>query len=441
MTAKVPNLLHQYGTFTVDQDTFYKLFIGQGLRYSIDSRKVQYGDIFFALKGANFNGNQFALQALKDGASYAVIDEEIGSDTKLIKVDDVLRQFQQIANFNRRAYSIPVIAVAGSNGKTTTKNLIHGVLSKKFRTHVTAGNYNNHIGVPITLLDMPVDTEIAVIEIGTNHPGEIAALCKIVEPNFGIVTNIGKEHLEGFGTIEAIAKEEGELLSYLKRFDGHAFVNGDDEWIIRMAEGLENMTVYYSRELAVSSLMPSISFSYKNVEFRSKLMGDYNLENIMAAIRIGEAFEVPLYLIAEAIEEYVPSNNRSQWMEVGTNLVWMDAYNANPSSMAKAIENFHSMKHDKKVLLLGDMREMGKSSDIEHKNVIDLAVSLDFSEILVLGEAFFKAAAEHRNVRSFANMDELKTYIASMNYINHAFLVKGSRAMQMELSIEALPIS
>ncbi len=421
----------------MELDKFYKLFITQGFRFSTDSRSIQRGDIFFALKGENFNGNKYALQALSDGASYAVVDENVGNDLRLIKVDNVLRYFQNLANMHRRAFSIPIIAIAGSNGKTTTKNLVEAVLKKSYRTHVTAGNFNNHIGVPITLLTMPQDTEIAVIEIGTNSPGEIRELCWICEPNFGIITNIGKEHLEGFGSLEAVAKEESELYHFLLKNEGHVFVNSDDEWLSRMSRAIENRAEYSKSSAIIENLVPSISFKYKDTAFVANLMGDYNLDNIIAAICIAEYFGVDLSIIAEAIREYSPDNNRSQIIKKGSNSIWLDAYNANPSSVSKAIENFKHLENKAKVLILGDMFELGKHADEEHLAIIDLFISLDFKEVFLLGDAF-KRVSEQRSIKTFASMEELCSALEKRNFQNTSFLIKGSRGMKMERALEAI---
>ncbi|MFY0643267.1 MAG: UDP-N-acetylmuramoyl-tripeptide--D-alanyl-D-alanine ligase [Bacteroidia bacterium] len=410
--------------------------MSQGFKYTTDSRNIERGAIYFALKGDNFNGNKYAIQAIRDGASYAVIDEEVGHDIKLIKVDNVLRFFQEVANMQRRAFDIPVIAIAGSNGKTTTKNLVNAVLSKKFKTHVTAGNFNNHIGVPMTLLDMPQETEIAIIEIGTNHPGEIRELCKIVEPNFGLITNIGKEHLEGFGSLEAVAKEESELYAYLHTNNGVVFVNADDQWLTRMSKSLENKSNYAKSEFTEVNLVPSISFEYEGVAFNSSLMGDYNLDNIAAAIQIGQHFGVSLQDCAEAIASYTSENNRSQIIVKGESTVWLDAYNANPTSMNKALENFALLQQEKKYAVLGDMFEMGSQSETEHLEVLEFALSLPLEHIFLLGERF-KTASAGKNCTAFTDKALLMEALTEHSTPSSAFLIKGSRAMRMEDLLEA----
>ena len=410
---------------------FYNLLIENEFRFTTDSRAITPGCIFFALKGDNFNGNTFAIQALEKGAAYAVIDENIGTDDRLIFVPDVLIYMQEIANFHRKCYDIPVLGICGSNGKTTTKNLIYAVLALKYKTHCTQGNFNNHIGVPITLLQMPQDAEIAVIELGTNNPGEIAALCAIAEPNFGLITNIGKEHLEGFGTLEAVAKEESEIYHYLLIHQGTAFINQDDEWLTRMSRGIEKKILFSKEQCTITSLVPSISFTYKNVAFTSPLMGDYNLDNILTAVAIGEYFNIELTEIKLGIAAYQPDNNRSQLIEKGSNTILLDAYNANPSSMQVAIRNFAKMPQLQKVLILGDMFEMGPTADQEHDELLQWAVTFGFTQIYTLGQ-HFASISVHSGISTPTSMEELGSLIRSADYSDTAFLIKGSRGMKME---------
>ncbi len=377
------------------------------------------------------------MKALKEGASYAVVDEEVGKDIKLIQVDDVLSYFQQLANMQRRAYDIPVIAIAGSNGKTTTKELVHAVLSQKFKTHMTAGNFNNHIGVPITLLNMPQDAEIAIVEIGTNSTGEIRALCQIVEPTHGVITNIGKEHLEGFGSLEAIAKEESELYHYLYSNNGHAFVNGQDEWLMRMSHSIDQKTIYDNLGLKGLKLLPRISFTLNKHKVESQLMGAHNLENILAAISIGTYFGVSDEKIAHAVSSYVPDNNRSQLIEKAGNLILLDAYNANPSSMVKAIESLSQFEHERKVLILGDMFELGDHAAEEHRAILDYCKELRLNEVYLLGPEFLAQAVDY-SYTGFESMEELSAALSALDFNNTAFLIKGSRGMRMERAVDAL---
>lgn len=415
----------------------YNLLIENEFRFTTDSRSVTQGCIFFALKGSNFNGNLFAAQALEQGASFAVVDEEVASNELIIRVPDVLRFMQEVAHFHRKCYDIPVIGICGSNGKTTTKNLIFAVLAKKYKTHCTQGNFNNHIGVPITLLQMPQNAEIAVIELGTNSPGEIAELCKIAEPNFGLITNIGKEHLEGFGTLEAVAKEESEIFHFLLSNNGTAFVNADDDWLLRMSRSIKNKITFSKETCRIKNLVPQIAFQYKDVTFTSPLMGDYNLDNILTAIAIGEYFDIELTDIRDGIATYQPDNNRSQLIEKGTNTILLDAYNANPSSMQVAITNFAKMPQDKKVLILGDMFEMGPTANKEHDDLLQWAIAFGFTKIYTLGN-HFAAISQNSGINTSEDMKALGKEIETANYQNTAFLIKGSRGMKMEQVVEFL---
>lgn len=416
---------------------FYNHFIKANFNFITDSRKISSGCVFFALKGDNFNGNSFAIKALEQGASYAVVDENVGTDKRLILVDDVLSYMQELAHFHRKCFDIPVVGICGSNGKTTTKNLIYRVLAKKYKTHCTQGNFNNHIGVPITLLEMPQDAEVAIIELGTNSPGEIAELCSITNPNYGLITNIGKEHLEGFGTLEAVAKEESEIYHYLLKNKGTAFINADDDWLSRMSRGLENKVLFTKADCTIETLVPTIQFSYKNVSFTSSLMGDYNLDNILTAIAIGEHLQVDLQDIRDGIAEYQPDNNRSQLIQKGTNTILLDAYNANPSSMQVAISNFAKMPQIQKVLILGDMFEMGPTANQEHDELLQWCTQFGFTKIYTLGD-HFASISVNSGISTPSSMEELGEEIKTVDYQNTAFLIKGSRGMKMERVVDYL---
>jgi|TARA_B110000305_G_scaffold30281_1_gene28781 UDP-N-acetylmuramoyl-tripeptide--D-alanyl-D-alanine ligase len=419
----------------VQVSEFYNHFIKANFNFITDSRKISSGCVFFALKGDNFNGNSFAIKALEQGASYAVVDENVGTDKRLILVDDVLTYMQELAHFHRKCFDIPVVGICGSNGKTTTKNLIYRVLAKKYKTHCTQGNFNNHIGVPITLLEMPQDAEVAIIELGTNSPGEIAELCSITNPNYGLITNIGKEHLEGFGTLEAVAKEESEIYHYLLKNKGTAFVNADDDWLSRMSRGLENKILFTKADCKIETLVPTIQFSYKNVSFTSSLMGDYNLDNILTAIAIGEHLRVDLQYIRDGIAEYQPDNNRSQLIQKGTNTILLDAYNANPSSMQVAISNFAKMPQIQKVLILGDMFEMGPTANQEHDELLQWCTQFGFTKIYTLGD-HFAAISVNSDISTPSSMEKLGEEIKTVDYQNTAFLIKGSRGMKMERVVD-----
>ena len=421
----------------MDVVKFYNLFIESNFSFTTDSRSIEKGAIFFALKGENFNGNIYANQALADGAEYAVIDEDQGDDPRLILVDDVLHFMQLVSHFHRSCYDIPVIAICGSNGKTTSKNLIRQILQKKYRTHSTQGNFNNHIGVPITLLQMPINTEIAVIELGTNNPGEIEALCKIADPDYGLITNIGKEHLEGFGTLEAVAKEESEIYHYILKNGGSIFLNTDDDWLTRMSRSLTEKITYSKKDVVIKSLVPAISFKYKTQDFSSKLMGDYNLDNILLAIAIGEHFDVDLEHIKEAISEYQPDNNRSQLIEQNGKTIILDAYNANPSSMQVAIKNFSLLHQKKKILILGDMFEMGPTADQEHLDLLLWCNQFNFHTIYALGDHFASTSDKTDSITPYS-MEDLGEVLKTEDLQNAAFLIKGSRGMKMERVLDYL---
>ena len=329
-----------------------------------DTRKLQKGDIFFALKGENFNGNKFAKQALDAGASLAVIDEkEFEIPGKTMLVENVLLTLQQLALFHREKFTIPFIAITGSNGKTTTKELVHAVLSSHFKTYTTEGNLNNHIGIPLTILRIKPDAQMAVIEMGANHIGEIASYCKYALPTHGIITNCGKAHLEGFGSIEGVRKGKGELYDHLRtRNDGFAFVMWDYEYLREMSKGISGIIKYGTRDAHVVGQVKSnepfleieVTQGLENGKINTQLVGDYNFPNVLAAVTVGDFFNVPEEKIRKAIENYTPSNSRSQLLEKGTNKIILDAYNANPSSMKLAIENFAKIPSPNKVLLLGD---------------------------------------------------------------------------------------
>ena len=418
-------------------ELFYNLFTECDYKFTTDSRSIPEGSIFFALKGNNFNGNLFAIEALKKGASYAVVDEIKENNNKLILVDDVLTFMQELANFHRRCFDIPVIAIGGSNGKTTTKNLILNILKQRLKAHCTQGNFNNHIGVPITLLQIPIDCEVAIIELGTNNHGEIAKLCKITAPTHGLITNIGKEHLEGFGTLEAVAKEESELYHYLLKNNGLAFVNQDDEWLTRMSRSIKNIQYYSKKDVSIQSIVPSIEISVENEKIKSTLMGDYNLENIQAAMAVGKHLGLSNEAIRLGIESYIPENNRSQWIHKGSNRILLDAYNANPSSMQVAIENFSKIPNKKQILVLGDMFEMGDQAEKEHLDLLIWAKQFEFESIYLLGEHFYQVSA-NCGLETFSSMKVLGETLKSKNHNDTAILIKGSRGMKMERVLDYL---
>jgi len=418
-----------------------------------DTRKLKHGDIYFALKGENFNGNQFALQALELGAAYAMIDEDIkAANDKLIKVENVLETLQQLAKFHReqfnnlsRPYEIPFIAITGSNGKTTTKELIHAVLSSTYKTYTTEGNLNNHIGVPLTILKIKQDAEMAVIEMGANHQKEIAAYCSIAQPTHGIISNVGKAHLEGFGGIEGVKKGKGELYDFLRSNNGVAFVFDDYEYLHEMSGGIKEIFWYGTNKgEVVGNIKASEPFLEVNITkgasfntIKTNLVGDYNLPNILCAITMGKYFKVPDEKIKSSIENYIPSNSRSQLLETGSNKIILDAYNANPSSMKVAIENFAHINADNKVLILGGMMELGNESIQEHENLIKLIEQYNFKNVILVGGDFKNTYAPFIY---FETAEAASDYIARHNFEQTYFLIKGSRSMKMEKVLHAFKL-
>ena len=398
-----------------------------------DSRKVSEGVLFFALRGENFDGNRFAVQALKDGAAYAVVDnaevvesaEEFAD--RLILVDDTLAALQALAAQHRQQLAIPIIGIVGSNGKTTTKELVSRVLAEKFEVYATRGNLNNHIGVPLTLLAMDRNTEFGVVEMGASAQKEIELLCSISQPNYGIITNIGNAHLEGFGGKEGIAKGKGELFDWLESSGGHAFVPMEDVKLCDMAlQRCNMMTEYYSRSIADG--------------YNSHLSGDYNRYNIAAAVAVGKYFDSEAERIAAAIESYIPDNNRSQ--EVITerrNIVIIDCYNANPSSMEVAIENITSKHSERNLLILGDMLELGEWSHDEHCRILELATQVENAELLLVGSEFTKAAhALGIGATCCVDSTEAADWVAQSKISDTTILLKGSRGIKLEKVIETL---
>jgi UDP-N-acetylmuramoyl-tripeptide--D-alanyl-D-alanine ligase len=406
-----------------------------------DTRKLKNGDLFFALKGANFNGNAFAAKALEQGAAYCIVDEDTGSDdTRIIKVDDVLMTLQLLAGFHRKQFNIPFIGITGSNGKTTTKELVHAVLSRAYRTYTTEGNLNNHIGIPLTLLKVKKDAEMAVVEMGANHQKEIEGYCKYAFPSHGMITNIGKAHLEGFGGIEGVKKGKGELFDHLRANNGTAFICRDYEYFESMSKNLPHIVWYGSSNADITghivSAEPFLKIKVHDEEIgtiNSQLVGAYNFPNIMAAVAIGKYFKVPGIKIREAIEAYAPGNSRSQMITKGNRKIVLDAYNANPTSMKAAIENFAALEGDKKVLILGGMMELGEESITEHKSIIDLIAKYQWYKVILVGGDYKKIPHPYINLD---NSTEAKSYFKDADMDNSLILVKGSRSTFMEKVLE-----
>lgn len=407
-----------------------------------DTRKLKPNDIFFALKGKNFNGNEFAEQALDNGASYAVIDEkEYEIPGKTFLVDDALITLQQLANFHRKEFRIPFIGITGSNGKTTTRELIHEVLSSTFKTYTTEGNLNNHIGVPLTILKIKKDAEMVIIEMGANHIGEIASYCRIALPTHGIITNCGKAHLEGFGTIEGVKKGKGELYDHLRNNKGTAFVMWDYDYLREMSKGINEIIRYGTSDAdVIGSFLPNDWYLHLRIangetpdELKTQMVGDYNFPNVLAAVAVGKYFKVSKEKIKSAIENYIPSHNRSQLIEKGSNRIILDAYNANPGSMMSAIRNFSRIESRDKVLMLGAMAELGDVSRSEHQALVNFIKKYNWKDVVLVGGDFLNI--EHPFYQ-FENAERAKEWLKNKNFKNSYLLIKGSRSIGMEKVIE-----
>lgn len=438
-----------------------------------DSRAIAPGCIFFAFKGEKFDGNAFAPQALEQGAALCVVsDPEYAKDPRCILVPDVLKTLQDLASYHRDRLAIPVVGITGTNGKTTTKELVHAVLSKRYKTSATQGNFNNHLGVPLTLLAIPKDAEIAIVEMGANHPGEIAALCEIAKPDFGLITNVGKAHLEGFGSFEGVIRTKTELYRHLASVKGTIFVNADNEILMEQAEKLATIpevpslipayapgqpvasprgdqlgivTYGQSEESEIKGSYIS-SDPYMKLYFeegdnvytvQSQLLGGYNFDNAMAAIAVGMFFGVERFSIKEAIEQYAPSNKRSQFKRTNGNGLLLDCYNANPSSMGVAIRNFESLSAEHKVVMLGGMKELGADSQMEHQNIVDLLKSCHFEQMFLVGPEF-EFASNEAGFRWFADVYLAKEYLKENPLVGATILLKGSNSTRMWLLEENL---
>ena len=419
-----------------------------------DSRKVGAGDIFFALKGPNFNGNRYAEQALQAGAAYVVVDEDVLSgNPKCLLVENVLDTLQQLALYHRKTFDIPFIAITGSNGKTTTKELIHTVLSTKYKTYTTKGNLNNHIGIPLTLLSIKRDAQIAIIEMGANHIGEIAAYCQYTFPTMGIITNCGKAHLEGFGSEEGVRKGKGELFDFLREHGGSCFAFADYPYFADMTKGIKHIYWYSTQPSNATkglSVIGNIAQSDPFLEvllkaseqgaedqyIKTNLVGDYNLPNVLCAALLGRYFKVTDEAISKAIASYNPSNSRSQMIEKGGNKLILDAYNANPSSMQVAIENFSRMQGTHKILLLGGMKELGTQSEVEHQKLIKLIQSIGgWQDVLLIGPEFKAVGAGYTVL---TDRESATAYLKKAQLKDSLILIKGSRSNGLEQLLDAI---
>jgi len=416
-----------------------------------DTRQLTSGCVFFALKGDNFDGNKFAAKALEQGAAYAVIDApEHQINSQCLLVPNVLLALQQLATHHRRQFEIPVIAIGGSNGKTTTKELVSAVLSSHYPCHSTKGNLNNHIGVPLTLLAMPAKTEVAVVEMGTNQPGDIDMLCEIARPTHGLLTNIGKEHLEGFGSLEGVKKAEGELYHYLAQHNGWVFVNLSEKYLPAMTRR-NRRKISYARTDSLQMLddgdtinvmltgeTPFVNAAFlpddgsEIVEVKTQLVGRHNFNNVMTAIALGIYFKVPAEKIKSSLENYVPSNNRSQLLNRGSNMIFLDAYNANPSSVRPALESLKAMPGKKKVAILGDMLELGADSQKEHEAIVRFATRQKLDILVLVGAEFGQTNFSKYKALHFPDTAAAKVWFENEKLENSVILIKGSRGMRLE---------
>lgn len=432
-------------------EKIYEAFIQCNQKICTDTRKLIDGSVFFCLKGANFNANEFAQSALAGGCAYVIVDEEkfvINDRTFFVK--DVLTALQQLANHHRRQFSIPFLAITGSNGKTTNKELINAVLSKKFKTLATIGNLNNHIGVPLTILSITKEHEFAIIEMGANHQGEIDALCKIAEPDYGLITNIGKAHLEGFGGIEGVKKGKSEMYRFIASKCGKIFINGDDEVLLSLAT-LNDKITYGTTKLfdiigKANNTDEFVSFKWttrynekdwnKLPLIKTNIIGHYNFINLLCAVCVGNYFKVEDERINEALSEYTPNMNRSQLEKTTNNTLILDAYNANPSSMKVAIENFATLNAENKLLIIGDMFELGEYAGEEHKKIVDLISDKKIEDVILVGPEFCKAAPS--NYKTFKTTNEALEYLKANIQKNKTILIKGSRGMKLEILKDTL---
>ncbi len=425
----------------------YQKFLECGA-VTTDSRNCPEGSMFFALKGASFDGNQYALSALEKGCRYAVVDDtKVAVDDRFILVEDVLKALQELAAWHRKTLGTTIIGITGSNGKTTTKELVSAVLSKKGNVLYTQGNLNNHIGVPLTLLRLTPQHKMAVIEMGANHPGEIAALVNIAQPDYGLITNVGRVHLEGFGSFEGVKKTKGELYDYLRSHGGMAFLLTDSADLTEMASGLRTIgygstdceTNYVSGALTSEATSPFISVRVKcfdqSAEIKTHLIGTYNLPNVLAAVCVGRFFDVPLTDVKSAIEAYSPTNSRSQLVKTASNTLIVDAYNANPTSMAAAISNFAQLDMPCKMCILGDMGEIGAESINEHKKIVALLKENGLDNVYFVGKTFREASTGYKY---FENVNILKEFLASNPLKNVTILIKGSNSNHLSTLVDAL---
>jgi len=427
-------------------ELLYQIYLQHAV-ITTDSRNCPVGSIFFALKGDNFNGNQYATAAIEKGCAFAVVDEaEYAIDERFILVENCLKSLQDLAHHHRIELGLPVIGITGTNGKTTTKELIAAVLKQKFNILYTQGNLNNHIGVPLTLLNITKGHQLAVVEMGANHPGEIETLVNIACPNVGLITNVGKAHLEGFGSFEGVIKTKSELYDFLREIGGQAFVNLDNKILFEKSEGIERIGYGIENgngqvQGSITGCSPFLEMTWQNhgdatiYKLKTHLIGTYNAENILAAMCVGRYFDIDSKLICEGINNYIPQNNRSQLTETLHNKLIIDAYNANPTSMQAALKNFALMEVANKALILGDMRELGDDSQAEHQRIVDLLAEYGFTKVFLIGESFGKS---NTSFPTFPTTDDFIQTIATQGLKDYYILIKGSRGIKLETVVPSL---
>lgn len=423
-----------------DIELLYRCF-GQSQGVTTDTRQCKKGMMFFALRGENFDGNHYAGDALEKGCSYVVIDDceyADESDERIILVDDSLRALQQLARYHRRTLGIPIVGITGTNGKTTTKELVAAVLAKKYHILYTQGNLNNHIGVPLTLLGLTEEHEMAIVEMGANHPGDIKELVEIAEPDYGLITNVGLAHLQGFGSLEGVIRTKGELYDYLRgTLHRTIFLNADNTYLKGIANGLNAVTYgqVHNAELSgeIMACDPYLRFRWKLGdggwnEVATQLIGSYNIDNALCAATVGCYFGVEQGDVSAALAEYTPRNNRSQLTKTEHNMLVVDAYNANPTSMRAALDNFARMEVLRKIAILGDMKELGDATATAHQEVVDRLASCEFDDVWLVGEAFAKT---NHTQRTFADVEEVKAFLQEAKLKDSYILIKGSNSMKL----------
>ena len=419
----------------MDISSIYQIFLNSN-KVCTDSRKIKDNDLFFSLKGPNFNGNKFAEIALENGANYAIVDEkEYAVNDNYILVNDCLDTLQKLANYHRNKSKAKILAITGSNGKTTSKELISSVLRLQFKTIATTGNLNNHIGVPLTLLSIKPETEIAILEMGANHLKEIELLCSIADPDYGYITNFGKAHLEGFINLKGVIKGKSELYAYLMKESGLIFINNSDNKQLEITKDYSNKFTFGNASsnvnYSVNTINPQITISLEDVTIKSNLFGKYNIENLAVAICIGKYFNMSNTLIKEGVETYTPKNNRSQIIEKGSNKIFLDAYNANPTSMQLVLMNFNDISEKNKIVFIGDMYELGENSHEMHQDIVNTIEEMNFDQTYLLGDLFNKTKFSSK-IKAFATLEDLYNNVNLEEVSNSTILIKGSRGMQLE---------